>query len=237
MTNPTSQLEEQLRLALLGELTVGLAHDLRNVQNGLYLRLQQLERIAPLAPKVASLAAEMKRDVLVGVELLNRVTAFGKNAHADRPSPVDLNRLTVDACALACARVPKAGLARARIVTELGAPPTVCGLRGEIESAILNLLVNAVDAVPSTGPIVVRTGAAEEQVWVEVIDHGPGFEPDAQDHLFEPFHTTKGDRGSGLGLSSVAACARRHGGDVHVSSAPGGGATVRLCLGEFRRSN
>ena len=238
MSSSTSHLPDHDQLALLGELTVGLAHDLRNVQNGLYLRLQRLERLAgPHAPEVTALAAEMKRDVLVGVELLDRITSFGKDAHTGHVTTVDLDRLTVDACALARARIPPLGLARARIFTELGDPPTVTGLRAEIESAIVNLVVNAVDAVPSTGPIVVRTGTDEERVWVEVSDHGPGIDPSVRDHLFEGFHTTKGDRGSGLGLPSVAECARSHGGDVRISSIPGEGTTVRLSLSGLRRSS
>lgn len=223
--------EHAERLRLLGELCTGLVHDLRNVQNGLSLRLQLLERSpAGRTPEVAELLAEMRQDIRVGVELLGRVRAFGRGDEAAGSSLVDVDGVAAEACALASARAPAADAPKPELRSELSSPPPVVAHRGELVSAVLNLLVNAVDAVPARGPVVVRTGFVGSHVWIDVLDQGPGIPPDVKARMFEPFFTTKGTRGTGLGLASAADCAARHGGELHVRTGEGAGTTVRISL-------
>ena len=115
-----------------------------------------------------------------------------------------------------------------RVVEELGAPPLVRGRPADIVSAMVNLIVNAIEAMNGGGTIVLRTGASDNQGWVQVSDDGPGMAPGVESRIFEPFFTTKGDDGTGLGLAMVYACMQRHGGTVKVDTAPGKGTTFTL---------
>jgi signal transduction histidine kinase len=111
---------------------------------------------------------------------------------------------------------------------ELGSPPPVRGRSSEIVSALVNLIVNAIDAMRDGGTITLRTGESERGTWVQVADDGPGMPPDVEVRVFEPFFTTKGEAGTGLGLAMVYASMQRHGGSIRLETAPGKGTTFTL---------
>jgi CheY-like chemotaxis protein len=105
---------------------------------------------------------------------------------------------------------------------------TTVGLPGEIREALLNLVQNALDAMPDGGTLSVETGCLDADVWVQVSDTGIGMTEDVRDRAFEPFFTTKGSGGSGLGLSEVYGIMKRHRGRAEIHSTLGFGTTVRL---------
>jgi signal transduction histidine kinase len=111
---------------------------------------------------------------------------------------------------------------------EPGGPRCVMGRAGEIVSAVVNLVVNAIDAMPEGGRITLRTGESNGRAFIEVEDDGPGMPPEVQARVFEPFFTTKGAAGTGLGLAMVYACMERHGGSVSLTSTPGKGTKFTL---------
>jgi signal transduction histidine kinase len=98
----------------------------------------------------------------------------------------------------------------------------------EVLSAVVNLVVNAIDAMPEGGIVKVSTGARDEGVAVTVADNGPGMSPEVQARVFEPFFTTKGAEGTGLGLAMVFATMQRHSGAVSLETSPGNGARFTL---------
>jgi len=100
----------------------------------------------------------------------------------------------------------------------------------ELIAAVVNLVVNAIDAMQEQGEsITVATGRDDQgRAWVRVRDDGPGMPPEVARRVFEPFFSTKGESGTGLGLANVYAFARRHGGDVTLESSPGEGATFTI---------
>jgi CheY-like chemotaxis protein len=104
----------------------------------------------------------------------------------------------------------------------------VRGIAGELREALLNLVQNALDAMPGGGTLRIRTMATATEVCVEVTDTGTGMSPEVRERAFEPFFTTKGVNGTGLGLAEVYGIARRHRGRAEIESAPGQGTTVRL---------
>ena len=118
--------------------------------------------------------------------------------------------------------------------TELAADlPNVRGVDHEIRDALTNLIFNAVDAMPDGGVIVVRTSlltsdTAEQRVRLEVTDSGIGMDEETRRRCLEPFFTTKGKRGTGLGLAMVYGMAQRHGAALEIDSQPGSGTTLRI---------
>jgi CheY-like chemotaxis protein/anti-sigma regulatory factor (Ser/Thr protein kinase) len=111
--------------------------------------------------------------------------------------------------------------------------PATAGIESEIREALINLVFNAVDALPEGGTLTIRTKAGESQeetrqVHVEVADTGLGMDEETRRRCLEPFFTTKGERGTGLGLAMVYGVMRRHKADIEIESAIGHGTTVRL---------
>jgi CheY-like chemotaxis protein/anti-sigma regulatory factor (Ser/Thr protein kinase) len=119
------------------------------------------------------------------------------------------------------------------VQTELEPIPTIDGVAIDLREALANLIINAVDAMPSGGTLTIRTRQANGHVVVEVNDTGIGMPPEIRDRVFEPFFTTKGEAGSGLGLALVHGIVERHGGEIHVASTDGQGTTftIRLPVG------
>jgi CheY-like chemotaxis protein/anti-sigma regulatory factor (Ser/Thr protein kinase) len=118
--------------------------------------------------------------------------------------------------------------------TELGPDlPAISGVESEIREALINLVLNAVDAVPNGGVLTLRTKPARAThgtgaVDVEVEDDGVGMDDETRRRCLEPFFTTKGERGTGLGLAMVYGVAQRHGAELEIRSAPGKGTTTCL---------
>jgi CheY-like chemotaxis protein/anti-sigma regulatory factor (Ser/Thr protein kinase) len=116
-----------------------------------------------------------------------------------------------------------------RLVTELTPDlPAVLGVESEIREALINLIFNAVDAMPNGGALTLRTKVASGNVLVEVSDSGCGMNEDTRRRCLEPFFTTKGERGTGLGLAMVYGAVRRHNAEIELDSEVGRGTTVRL---------
>jgi two-component system, NtrC family, sensor kinase len=125
----------------------------------------------------------------------------------------------------------------ARIEEDLGGPPPVFALSGEVLSALVNVIVNAIDALSAKGgTITLRSGEEGGGSWVEVEDDGPGMPPEVEKRVFEPFFTTKGAEGTGLGLAMVYATMQRHGGNISIQTREGQGTRFRLWLPGAPRS-
>jgi signal transduction histidine kinase len=218
------------KLRALGQLAAGVTHDLKNIINPLSLFMQLAGRRNDKGDGqgVRETLGEMKLALNRALDVIERLRAFSRQTPDSNLMSVDLNALAREAMQLA-----KPGLANAdgllcRLHEDFGAPPLVLGQPGEIVSALLNLLVNAVHAAPDGVNITVRTGEDRGGGWVAVADDGPGMSPEVQARVFEPFFTTKGAKGTGLGLAMVYATMNRHRGTVRLDTEPGNGATFTL---------
>jgi len=211
-------------------MAAGVQHDLRNVLNPLGMHLQIVERALAKGDKDTAQASiqECKGVVRRGTEMLDRLRAFSRQAPGQAAHEVDLSALAREAVAIARPRMSARGGALARVVEDLDEVPPVVARGEEIVAAIVNLVVNAIDAMTSGGTITVKTGKSETEAWVSVADTGPGMTPEVQSRIFEPFFTTKGTEGTGLGLAMVFATMQRHRGRVALDTAPGEGATFTL---------
>ncbi len=218
------------KLRALGQMAAGVAHDLRNILNPMSLRLQlagrALDRRAYDEAKDS--IAELKQVLLRGVQTLDRLREYSRQAPESRSEEIDLDRLVHEASEIAKPRLAARPGAVPRLREELGAPPRFPGRAGDIVSALVNLIVNAIDALGDGGTITLRTGSSDGHIWAQVCDDGPGMPPDVEQRVFEPFFTTKGLEGTGLGLPMVYACMQRHGGSVKLETAPGEGTTFTL---------
>jgi signal transduction histidine kinase len=230
-------LERSQKLRALGEMAAGVSHDLKNIINPLSLHLQFLRRSCPKdATDAQESIGEMKRILDRGLETIERLRDFSRQAPARRADLVDLDRLAREAIEIARPRTRTKHDVHYQLVERLGAPPPVKLQGGEAVAAIVNLIVNAIDAMPNGGTITVETGAIEresaqgpdEGVYLRVRDDGPGMSAETEARVFEPFFTTKGEEGTGLGLAMVYAFVQRHHGKITLETAPGAGATFSM---------
>ena len=218
------------KLLVLGEMAAGISHDLRNILNPISLYLQLIGRAADRGQldNVKRSVGEIQGVLARGLQTLDRLRAYARHAPESRFEPVDLNRLAHESREIALPHMASRAGRTDCIDEEFGAAAPVLGRAGDIISAVVNLLVNAIEATPDGGAIKVRTGAAPEGSFIEVVDDGPGMPPEVAARVFEPFFTTKGERGTGLGLAMVSSCMQRHQGAVTVDTAPGKGTRFRL---------
>jgi CheY-like chemotaxis protein/anti-sigma regulatory factor (Ser/Thr protein kinase) len=154
--------------------------------------------------------------------------------------PVQLNTVALQVIDLTRARWDGMPRERGHVITvrtDLAADvPAIPGVEGEVREALVNLVLNAVDAMPNGGTLTLRTkllpaphlGANAGYVEVSVADTGVGMNDEVRRRCMEPFFTTKGDRGSGLGLASVYGVVRRHGAEIDIRSVQGRGTTISL---------
>jgi signal transduction histidine kinase len=219
------------KLRALGQMAGGVAHDLKNILNPLSMQAQIILQAAErgdtdeIAETVEDLRAVLDR----GVQTIDRLRDYGRQKSEASAAPVELDRLVEEAVMIAKPRLATSKLKIPRITVELGSPPAVAGRADEILNALVNLTINAIDAMHDLGgTVTLRTGVEDGRPFVQVRDTGPGIPSDVADRVFEPFFSTKGDQGTGLGLPMVYACMQHHGGTVELDTAPGQGACFTL---------
>jgi PAS domain S-box-containing protein len=247
-----AQTEEQLRQAqkmeAVGQLTGGIAHDFNNLLAGIVGSLDLLQtrlaqgRTTDLARYVGAAMTSAQR----AAALTHRLLAFARRQPLD-PKPVEANRLVADMEDLLRRTLgPAISL---EMVTGGGLWRTLCD-PVQLESALLNLCINARDAMPDGGRLTIETANAHlddayaasqrevtpgQYVAISVTDTGTGMSPELMAHVFEPFFTTKPTgQGTGLGLSMVYGFAKQSDGHVRIYSEEGQGTTVKLDLPRHR---
>jgi signal transduction histidine kinase len=221
-------------LRAAGEMASGAAHHLNNLLSVVLGRAQLLLETPAAAPCRRSLEA-IARAAGDAADVVRRIQRFARLDASEEREPVDLNSLTREVIELTRARWHDEAQARRSTieVSQLpGSMPPVLGNAPALREVLLNLVLNAVDALPSGGRIEIRTSADDRNACVTVADTGVGMSEDVRLRALEPFFTTKGPRGTGLGLSVSYGIIKNHGGELNLESAPGKGTvvTVRLPL-------
>lgn len=218
------------KLRALGQMAAGIAHDLKNLLNPLSLQLDLIERAARRGSveSVGQTARDAKAVIRRGAETVERLRDFSRQTPERSLQPSDLNRIAHEALELARPAMASRSGALRDLREELAEVPEISAHPGEVVNALLNLIVNSIDAMPKGGHVTVRTFPARGGAMVQVIDDGPGIASEVASHVFEPFYTTKGDAGTGLGLAMVRSCMERHGGQATLESQLGAGTTVSL---------
>jgi PAS domain S-box-containing protein len=234
---------EQERLRSLGQMASGIAHDINNAISPIALYTESLlEREPGLSERGRQQLVTIRRAIDDVAQTVSRMREFYRPRDPQqRLAHVDLNRLIEQVVDLTRARWSDLPQRRGVVIdvqTNLTADlPAIQGAESEIRDALTNLIFNAVDAMPDGGPLTLRTtvipGDTSGTVYVEVRDAGVGMDEDTRRRCIEPFFTTKGERGTGLGLASVYGMVQRHSGRLEIDSEPSKGTTVRLAFPAF----
>lgn len=218
------------KLRALGQMAAGISHDLKNILNPLSLHIQIATR-ALARGKTADLEEsleEMKQVVVRGVEAVERLRSYSRQSKESKTELVDLEKLAREAAGIAKPRMASIGRVL-KIVEDFHHPPAVMAVSGDLVSALVNLVVNAIDASAKKGTTVtLRSGEDDGGTFIEIEDDGPGMPPEVEKSVFEPFFTTKGLDGTGLGLAMVYATVQRHGGKITLDTEVGRGTRFRL---------
>ena len=216
------------RLAALGQLSAGLAHEIRNPLGVIQASAELLSKNVSQENAVAhEVAGFIRSEVLRTNQLVTRFLDFARPAQAHREE-ADLNEVVKSAVFQAKESIRNENSPVSVQVTSGAVPPLPLDVT-IIESCILNLLLNARDAMPDGGVISVETGADSRNAWLVVRDEGYGIPAESLEDIFNPFFTTKAN-GVGLGLAMVSKFVDSHGGRVQVESQPGKGTTFRISL-------
>src|SRR5579859_2377758 len=235
---------QQERLRALGQMASGIAHDINNaISPAALYAATLLEREPHLSDTGRGQLTTIARAIEDVAETVARMREFYRQREPRLLlAPVQLNLLAHQVMDLTRARwsdMPQQRGTVIRVETELDPDlPAISGVESELREALVNLVFNAVDAMPDGGVLRLRTRrtdppgcgteAAARHAVVEVIDTGVGMDENTRQRCLEPFFTTKGERGSGLGLAMVYGIVQRHGAEVHIDSVIGRGTAVRL---------
>jgi nitrogen-specific signal transduction histidine kinase len=224
-----AQVESTLRysdkLAALGRLSAGIAHEIKNPLNAMMIHLELLRlklREHPASEHVAIITAQMRR-------LDEVVQGF---LRFTRPADLRLEPVALSGLFDAILPIVRAEADKQHIDIRVECPPDLPRINadaGLLEQACLNLALNACQAMPNGGRLRLAGAARPGRVEITVEDTGVGIPPEQLGRIFDLYFTTK-ENGSGIGLSMVYRTAQLHDGDIEVASVPGGGTTFRLTL-------
>ncbi len=214
------------RLAALGTLAAGLAHELNTPLGYIKANAQLVARKLADHPDLAALVQDMEQGADQMHEVVSNLRSFASLDHPDLVM-TDINECVRQTIKM-LARVARGDV---HIDTDLADLPLVPARPVQINQLVLNLVSNALDASPSGGHVSVRTRAHSAFVEIEVTDQGPGLPKDVLERVFDPFFTTKPPgKGMGLGLSITRSIVDAHGGKITLENRQAGGAVARVLL-------
>ncbi len=228
-------LVQKERLTALGEMVGGISHDFNNVlvpitsYCSILLDQPDLDKAERL-----ELLTIVKTAAEDAARIIERLQAFTRSADSSKISEViEIDEMVQDAVAMAEPRwrvrdgIGQQGI---EVLTELGNVGTTVGNPPEVRQALLNLIFNAVDALPDGGQIRVSSRTADDLICIEVSDNGTGMSEETRQDCLKPFFSTKAEKGTGLGLAMANNTALSHSGRLEIKSSPGSGTSVRILL-------
>ena len=216
------------KLALSGRMTSVIAHEINNpleaITNLMYLLRSEIPADGPSSGYIGMVESELDR-----ISGITKQTLRWNRETSDRPEEFRAGVLVDDVLRLFAGKIRNREV---RITRSGNAEQPLYGIAGQIRQVLANLVSNAVDAAPVGGRVDIQIFAAgsDSGVGFAVTDNGKGMEPATQARLFEPFYSTKGDLGNGLGLYISKEIVERHGGHISVQSTPGQGTTMTVLL-------
>jgi signal transduction histidine kinase/ActR/RegA family two-component response regulator len=222
-----SQME---KLSALGELASGVAHNFNNTLTGILARAQLLLDANDMRDvrRGLSIIIQTAED---GAKTVKRIQDFARQRRDQDFVPIDVDQLMLEVAEITRPRWKdhaEAENVHIKLVRQIGSNAVIMGDAGELREVLVNMVFNAVDAMPDGGTLTLSTQEAADEVVLTVADTGVGMGEDVRSRIFDPFFTTKGKAGMGLGLSVSYGIIRRHEGSVGVESEVGRGTTFRM---------
>jgi signal transduction histidine kinase/ActR/RegA family two-component response regulator len=230
-----ASIERQERMRLLGEMAAGVAHGLNNLLGAVAGQSSELLGESPAAPPASGLRL-IHQAALDGAGLARRLLRFSRgesSATDDSLELADVREIVQDAVALTRPRWHDLAVTRDAAIdvqVEMAQPMPVMAISSDLREIVVNLILNAVDAMPSGGRLHLRGEVQDRWAILTVQDTGAGMDLAVMEQAFEPFFSTKGNAGTGMGLAIVYSVVARHGGEVRVASAIGVGTTLTVIL-------
>jgi len=234
LQNTQEQIVKQERLRALGMMAGGIAHDFNNA---LTMMLGYGELLSPWLKEHGSKREITHLDHILSAardasHVVSRLREFYRPAQDNEIRvPVDLNDVVEKAISLTSPKWRGRSLAdgvQIEVISHLAKVPPVAGNAAELREVLTNLVFNAVDAMPGGGTITLSTHAEGDGAVVSLRDTGIGMTPEERERCLEPFFTTKGDHGTGLGLAVVYGIVQRHNGKIEITSEKGVGTTFSV---------
>ncbi|MGH9432266.1 MAG: ATP-binding protein [Terriglobia bacterium] len=228
------QLVQSEKLSSIGLLAAGVAHEVNTPLAVIASQGQMLLRQTPVESPHHPVLEKIVKQSFRASEIVNNLLKFSRLSGSER-AELDLNKVIQETASLL---EPMIRASKIRLNLQLASElPAVYGNFGKLQQVFVNLVLNARDAMPMGGELLLVTEHDESVVRAEVCDTGVGIAPDVLNRIFDPFFTTKGSgRGTGLGLAVTYGIISEHAGKIQVKSKPGKGTTFRLEFPWVRKS-
>jgi signal transduction histidine kinase/ActR/RegA family two-component response regulator len=226
-----NQLFRSEKLHVLGELAAGVAHDFNNLLSAILGRAQMLKITMDDEEALRSVDI-IEQAAIDGARTVARIQEYAKASATTDFIPLAIDSLVEETVERAKGSVRARERENLTVRLDLQCPASVLGNLSELRQVLTNLIFNAVDAMTLGGELSVSSGIVNEgkTAWFAVTDQGTGMDPATLGKIFNPFFTTKGQEGTGLGLSVSNSIIERHLGRFDVSSVVDTGTTVKVCL-------
>jgi signal transduction histidine kinase/ActR/RegA family two-component response regulator/predicted negative regulator of RcsB-dependent stress response len=219
------------KMAALGELSFGVAHNVNNTLTGILGRAQLILRNSNDEAKIKAGLELIIKSAEDGAHIIRRIQDFARQRPSREFETISIADLLKDACEMTRPRwEARSEFAQTRFALHADCQAFVKGDPVELREVLVNMIYNAIDAMPSGGEIRLSTQENRERVVICVGDTGTGMSPEVKQRLFDPFFTTKGKAGTGMGLAVSFGIIRRHDGSIEVDSEPGRGTTFKISL-------
>jgi PAS domain S-box-containing protein len=220
------------KLRALGQLASGVAHNFNNILAAILGHAQLIKRDCNEEGTIQRVDI-IEKAALDGAQTVKRIQGFGLQQTEEARDFVDINQLVQDSTGLTRARWSDEAQARGlryEVELDLQLTRVVRGAASELREVFVNMILNALDAMPAGGKLRIATAAKGASAQISFADSGIGMTREVSDHIFEPFFTTKGVKGMGLGLAVSYSIVERHGGRIEAISSPGRGTTFTITL-------
>lgn len=234
LREPESWAAEQTRrrrMEMLGQMSMGVAHDFNNLLTTVLGHSELLRADLPGNAQAAAHLDTLDRAARDGAALVRKIQGYIRNEKHERAEPVELHALVEEVLALTRPYWHNEPRRRGiSIVVDAALTPLepIAGTPTELREVLVNLVLNAVQAMPAGGTLGLATRRTATGAIVEVRDSGVGMTESVRRRIFEPLYTTKGASGTGMGLTVTQGIMQEHNGRIEVDSAPGQGTTFRL---------
>jgi len=233
-TRHEAQREQEIhaqKMAALGELSFGVAHNVNNTLTGILGRAQLILRNSNDPAKIEAGLELIIKSAEDGAHIIRRIQDFARQRPSREFEIISIAELLKDACEMTRPRwEARSEFAPIRFALHADCKAHIKGDPVELREVLVNMIYNAVDAMPSGGEVRVATQETRDRVVICITDTGTGMTPEVKQRLFDPFFTTKGKAGTGMGLAVSFGIIRRHEGSIEVDSEPGRGTTFKISL-------